>query len=679
MRFTPQFLDELRARLPVSEVVGRRVKLKKAGREWKGLSPFQQEKSPSFTVNDQKGFYHDFSSGKHGDIISFLMETEGVGFTEAVERLASMAGVPLPAATPDAARHEQRRKTLYDVMELAAKFFADTLASRNGAKARGYLGDRGISPAVQLQFRIGYAGGERFALKEHLGSHGISVEDMVEAGLLVSGDDIPVPWDRFRDRVMFPITDMRGRVIAFGGRALEKDVAAKYLNSPETPLFHKGDNLYNLAPARLAAHNGSALVVVEGYVDVIAMVGSGFAASVAPLGTALTENQLMLLWKMADEPILCFDGDKAGQKAAWRAAELALPHLAPGKSLRFALLPEGQDPDDLARSGGRGAIEEVIGAARGLADVIWSREIEGGTFATPERRAALEKRINELTNGIRDEVVRRYYRQDLAERLQRTFAPEGGRGGFGRGNYRGGGQGNFGGNFGGGSGGRFGARTSFTPGAAGRIAPRGRQASPGSQTINRQPYQVTSPQLASSSIMRGQRSAISRREALILQCLINHPWLLHDHLEEVAALELAHPEAHKLRAGIIAAFANDHHHSPEPSEQSEKMRADLAAGGFSQSLQRVELAITTAAVWGAKPDAAREDVLSTWHQLVSLHRQWHSLLRELKDAELALGDEASEANLKWLLDVKARLEEVDGTEALIEGFGESSGRFQRSV
>ena len=674
MRFTPQFLDELRARLPVSEVVGRRVKLKKAGREWKGLSPFQQEKSPSFTVNDQKGFYHDFSSGKHGDIISFLMETEGVGFTEAVERLASMAGVPLPAATPDAERHEQRRKTLYDVMELAAKFFADNLASRGGAKARGYLGDRAISPAVQLQFRIGYAGGERFALKEHLGAQGIPVEDMVEAGLLVSGEDIPVPWDRFRDRVMFPITDLRGRVIAFGGRALEKDVAAKYLNSPETPLFHKGDNLYNLAPARLAAHNGAPLVVVEGYVDVIAMVGSGYAASVAPLGTALTENQLALLWKMADEPILCFDGDKAGQKAAWRAAELALPHLAPGKSLRFALLPEGQDPDDLARSGGRGAIEEVIGAARGLADVIWSREIEGGIFATPERRAALEKRINELTNGIRDEVVRRYYRQDLAERLQRTFAPEGGRGGFGKGNYRGGGS-----NFGGASGGRFGARGSFTPGAAGRFEPRGRQASPGSQTINRQPYQVMSPQLASSSIMRGQRSAISRREALILQCLINHPWLLHDHLEEVAALELAHPEAHKLRAGIIAAFANDHHHSPEPSEQSEKMRADLAAGGFSQSLQRVELAITTVAVWGARRDAARDDVLSTWHQLVSLHRQWHSLLRELKDAELALGDEASEANLAWLRDVKARLAEVDGTEALIEGFGESSGRFQRSV
>src|SRR4051794_22497570 len=245
MRFTPQFLDDLRARLPVSEVVGRRVKLKRAGREWKGLSPFQQEKSPSFTVNDQKGFYHDFSSGKHGDIISFLMETEGVGFTEAVERLAVMAGVPLPAATPEAARHEQRRKTLHDVMELAAKFFADTLASRHGAKARGYLADRAISPTVQLQFRLGYAAGERFALKEHLGSQGIPVEDMVEAGLLVAGDDIPVPYDRFRDRGMFSITHVRGRTNSFCGRALGKGAQGENFNSPGAPPFPKGDTPYN--------------------------------------------------------------------------------------------------------------------------------------------------------------------------------------------------------------------------------------------------------------------------------------------------------------------------------------------------------------------------------------------------------------------------------------------------
>jgi DNA primase len=673
MRFTPQFLEELRARLPASEVVGRRVKLKKAGREYKGLSPFQQEKTPSFFVNDEKQAWFDFSSGKNGNIFDFVMETEGVSFPEAVERLASMAGMALPAATPDAARHEQRRKTLYDVMDLAAKFFADTLASRHGAKARGYLGDRAITPATQLQFRLGYAPGERFALKEHLGSHGISTEDMVEAGLLVAGDDIPVPYDRFRDRVMFPITDARGRVIAFGGRALEKDVPAKYLNSPEMPLFHKGDNLYNLATARQATHNGSPLIVVEGYVDVIAMVTSGFGGAVAPLGTALTENQLALLWKMADEPILCFDGDRAGQKAAYRAADLALPNLLPGKSLRFALLPEGQDPDDLARSGGRGAIEEVIGAARPLADMIWSREIEGGSFATPERRAALEARINELSNGIRDEVVRRYYRQDLAERLQRTFAPDGGRGGYGRGSF-------------GSAGGResprrFAPRGGFNQGQTGRFAPRGGRG-PGSGTssgIAPGPYQAASPQLANSPIMRGQRSAMSRREALILQSLINHPWLLDDHLEEVAALELAHPEANKLRAGIIAAFANDHHHSPDVEEQAEKMRADLEVRGLSDILQRVERAITTSAVWAARPGAAREDVLATWQQLVVLHQKTHALLREKKDAELALGEEPSEANLAWLKDVSARLVSLDGTEALIEGFGELSGRFRKSV
>ena len=674
MRFTPQFLDELRARLPVSEVVGRRVKLKKAGKEWKGLSPFHQEKTPSFTVNDQKGFYHDFSSGKHGDIISFVMETDGVGFPEAVERLASMAGVPLPAVSPDAARQDQRRKTLYDVMDLAAKFFSDTLTSRNGAKARGYLADRSIQPATQLQFRIGYAPGERFALKEHLGKLGIPVEDMVEAGLLIAGDDIPVPYDRFRDRVMFPITDVRNRVIAFGGRALEKDVPAKYLNSPETPLFHKGDNLYNLATARQAAHDGAQLVVVEGYVDVIAMVSVGFNASVAPLGTALTENQLALLWKMADEPILCFDGDNAGQRAAFRAADLALPHLKPGKSLRFALLPEGQDPDDLARSGGRGAIEEVIQAAKPLGEMIWSREVEGGSFATPERRAALEARIKELANGIRDETVRRYYWQDFTQRLQRAFSPDtsGPRGGFR-------GQNSFSqAGFGGESGRRFAPRAPFTPGAVGRGDVRGGVSTAG-RTINRSPYQVASPHLANSPIMRGQRSSFSRREALILQCLINHPWILHDHLEEVAALELAHPEAHKLRAAIIAAFANDHAHHSEPAEQSAKLRADLAKSGLSEQLQRVEKALTTKNVWGAQPGAANEDVLSTWHQLVALHRQWHSLLRELKDAELALGQDSNEANMGWLRDVKARLAEVDGLEALIEGFGESSGRFQRSV
>src|SRR5215467_6345219 len=484
--FPPQFLDELRARLPVSEVVGRRVKLRKAGREWKGLSPFNQEKTPSFTVNDQKGFFHDFSSGKHGDIFDFVMETEGLTFPEAVERLAGMAGLPVPKASKEAQAREERRKTLHDVIELAAKFFEATLAARAGAKARGYLADRSIAPATQLKFRVGYAPPERYALKEHLGAHGVSVPDMVEAGLLIAGEDVALPFDRFRDRVMFPISDFRGRVVGFGGRALGEDVPAKYLNSPETPLFHKGANLYNGAAARVAAHQGAQLIAVEGYVDVIAMVTAGFEATVAPLGTALTQEQLGLLWRMADEPVLCFDGDKAGCRAAYRAVDLALPQLRPGKSLRFAVLPDGQDPDDLVRAGGREAVDEVLAGAWPLVDMLWLRETEDGSFDTPERRAALETPIAAVAGAIGEESVRRYYRQHLADRLKGLFAPP-----------------------------------ASVPATRGRdfaerrqawAGRRGRKPVPRDALVRGQPYVVMSPNLVTSPVHRGHRSTMPRRE-----------------------------------------------------------------------------------------------------------------------------------------------------------------------
>src|SRR5262249_45880280 len=337
--------------------------------------------------------------------------------------LASLAGLAMPKMSREAQAEEGRRRTLHDVVALAAKFFEETLASRAGARARGYLADRGLEAATQLKFRIGYATSERFALKEHLGGLGVPIKDMIEAGLLVSGDDIQLPYDRFRDRVMFPIGDFAGRIVAFGGRALDKDAPAKYLNSPETPLFHKGRTLYNGAGARKAAHQGAAVIAVEGYIDVIAMVTAGYEATVAPLGTALTEDQLALLWKMADEPILCFDGDAAGRRAAYRAIDLALPHLKPGKSLRFASLPQGHDPDDLIRSAGPGAVADVLAIARPLADVLWTRETEGGRFDTPERRAGLEARISALTNAILNETVRRYYRQDLWQKLRNLAAP----------------------------------------------------------------------------------------------------------------------------------------------------------------------------------------------------------------------------------------------------------------
>jgi DNA primase len=648
MRFTPQFLDELRARLPVSEVVGKRVKLKKAGREWKGLSPFQQEKTPSFTVNDQKGIFHDFSSGRGGDIFKFVQETEGVTFPEAVERLAAMAGVPLPAFSREDEAREEKRKTLHDVMELAAKFFEATLASRPGAKARGYLADRRLEPATQLKFRIGYATGERFALKEYLGKEGVPVEDMVEAGLLIAGDDIPVPYDRFRDRVMFPITDFRGRIIAFGGRALDKDAPAKYLNSPETPLFHKGHNLYNGAVARQAVHDGAPLIVVEGYVDVIAMVTAGYPATVAPLGTALTEEQLGLLWKMADEPFLCFDGDKAGQRAAYRALDMALPRLKPGKSVRFALLPEGQDPDDLVRSAGREAVAEVLAGARGLADMLWTRETEAAALDTPERRAALEAGIKEIIRCIGDETVRRYYSDDFTARLRQLLAP------------------------------KIDARAERAPPRYGGPASARRQSGrgwsgPGARNRgNAHESLPPSARLSGSPIVRGLRSAVPAREALLLMTIVNHPWLLENHAEEFAELDLLSSDADQLRRAVLD--AGSEHRFGQDSADRDKLRAAIAARGLDATLSRIEASITHRSDWPAHAGTAAGDVTQWWSHVVTLHRKKRTLNRELKDAEHALGEEPTDANLAWLRDVQARLSALDGSEAQIEGFGALSGR-----
>src|SRR5579863_2667429 len=421
MRFAPSFLEELKARLPVSDVVRRKVKLMKAGREWRGLSPFTSEKTPSFFVNDHKMAWFDFSSGRNGNIFDFLMATEGLSFPEAVERLAAEAGLALPKASPEAEAQDKRRASLQEVLEWAARFFESELMHERGAKARAYLAGRGLGPEIQKRFRLGYAPGDKFALRDALAAKGASAEMMIEAGLLISGDDIAVPYDRFRDRVMFPIADRAGRIVAFGGRALEKDVQAKYLNSPETPLFHKGSLLYNHHNARQAAHEKGTVIAVEGYVDVISMSVAGFANTVAPLGTALTEAQCALLWKMAEEPILCFDGDRAGRKAAYRAIDTALPLIGPGRSLRFALLPEGQDPDDLARSGGTEAVEAVLDQALPLVDLIWLRETEGGTPTTPERRAALESRLGELCSLIQDPTLRRYYAAEFQSRLANLF------------------------------------------------------------------------------------------------------------------------------------------------------------------------------------------------------------------------------------------------------------------
>jgi DNA primase len=421
MRFPPSFLDELKARLQVSDVVGRRVKLKKAGREWKGLSPFQQEKSPSFTVNDQKQFYHDFSTGKHGNIFDFVMETEGVSFPEAVERLASLAGLPLPRTSREEEQREERAKSLFDVMELATKYFEQNLASNVGALARGYLSDRAIAPSTNVEFRLGYATANRFGLKEYLGSKGVPVADMIETGLLIAGDDIPVPYDRFRDRVMIPIHDQRGRVIGFGGRALKSDVQPKYLNSPETSIFHKGSVVFNFHRAREPAHKIGSVVAVEGYMDAIAIYQAGIKSVVATMGTAFTEEQIGTLWRLSPEPVICFDSDRAGIAAAYRSIDRILPLLTVGRTFRFVFMLEQKDPDDLIREKGVEAFKNVLAGSLPMWDVLWGREIADTDVRTPDKQAALEQKLYGLIRTIKDPNIHKAYFRTCRMQLANLF------------------------------------------------------------------------------------------------------------------------------------------------------------------------------------------------------------------------------------------------------------------
>jgi DNA primase len=421
MRFPPSFLDELKARLPVSDVVGKRVKLKKAGREWKGLSPFQQEKTPSFTVNDQKQFYYDFSTGKHGNIFDFVMETEGVSFPEAVERLASLAGLPLPRTSREEEQREERQKSLFDVMELATKYFEQNLASKVGAQARGYLSDRAIVPSTCLEFRLGYAAPDRFGLKEYLGSQGVSVADMIETGLLIAGDDIPVPYDRFRDRVIIPIHDQRGRVIAFGGRALRGEVQPKYLNSPETSIFHKGSIVFNFHRAREPAHKAGSVVAVEGYMDAIAIYQAGIKSVVATMGTAFTEDQIATLWRLSSEPLICFDSDRAGVAAAHRSIDRILPLLTVGRSFRFVFMREEKDPDDLIREKGVQAFKDVLAGSLPMWDVLWEREIADTDVKTPDKQAALEQKLYGLIRTIKEPTVYKAYFRTCRMQLANLF------------------------------------------------------------------------------------------------------------------------------------------------------------------------------------------------------------------------------------------------------------------
>lgn len=419
MRFPPSFLEEIRNRLPVSQVVGKRVKLKRQGREQSGLCPFHQEKSPSFTVSDSKAFFHCFGCGEHGDVFDWVCKTEGLDFPDAVARLAEEAGMPMPKPDPESVKREARRLSLMELTEKAADHYRRQLEGPAGRHVREYLGSRGVTAADAERFRIGFASDDKFGVKTALLKEGAQEADLVEAGLLITAEDVLTPYDRFRNRVMFPVCDDRGRVVSFGGRALDPDAHAKYLNGPETAIFHKGSVLYNGHAARKAAHDAETpAVLVEGYLDVVSAVRAGFQGTAAPMGTAMTPDQCRLLWRMNDEPVICYDGDAAGVRAAYKSISVVMPLLVPGRSVRFCLLPEGQDPDDIIRHRGPAAFENAIAMSVSLVDLLWRRETAGKTLGTPERRAALEHAIVEATEVIADPTLKREYRSDLRDRIR---------------------------------------------------------------------------------------------------------------------------------------------------------------------------------------------------------------------------------------------------------------------
>ena len=654
MQFPPSFLDEIRSRVSLSAVVGRSVqwdrRKSQAGRgDFWACCPFHSEKTPSFHADDRKGFYHCFGCKASGDVFTFMVEKEGVSFPEAVERLAAEAGLPLPQPGPGEEVRAADRASLYDVMELAAQFFERALGRPEGAAARAYLAGRGLVEEVLGAFRIGFALDSKYALKTHLAEAGISPERMAEAGLLIAGEDVPVAFDRFRNRIIFPIRDGRGRVIAFGGRAMSPDAPAKYLNSPDTDLFRKGTVLYNIDLARGPAHRQGTVVAVEGYMDVIALARAGFGNAVAPLGTALTENQLALLWRMSAEPIVCFDGDEAGRKAAYRALDVALPLLRPGHSLRFAFMPAGQDPDDLLREEGPEALAGILTAAAPLVEVLWRRFLDLNDRATPERRARFEADLRAAAGVIADSKVRSHYLAELDDRLNGLWAA-GRRAGPSR----------------------YGPRRNSEY----RRSDRQRVSPPWARhaSFDRMGgMQLPSSELRALAARTGRRQIHEQREGLILAALLNHPELLQEEAERLAETEFATPELDRLRRQLLDTIAL-YQGFDGTSLKNRLNQTDSHAG-----LARIEETAKRLGVWFVLSGAALDDVRTGFRQMMALHRKAVTLERELMAAERLLAEAPNETNLAHLNQIRDELHSAVGVEAAIDGFGEASGRISGPV
>ena len=628
MAFSPQFLDEIRARLTLSDVVSRRVKLQLRSREHTGLCPFHNEKSPSFTVSNDKAFYHCFGCGAHGDVIGYLMQSEGISFPEAVERLAAEAGLEVPVSSPEERAQEQRRAGLLEVMEAACRHYEETLRSPMGKTALAYLKGRGLSDETIRRFRLGFAPPGN-TIKTAIMSDAMPESLLAEGGLVRTPDDGRPSYDFFRDRVLFPIADARGRIIAFGGRTMG-DGEPKYLNSPDTPLFDKRRTLYGLSQARSAAHDKKRILVTEGYMDVIALSQNGIAEAVAPLGTALSESHLALLWKVADEPYLCFDGDAAGQRAQARSAERALPLLAPERSLRFITLPPGEDPDSLVSTQGAPAMEELIAKSTSLDSVIWHIETAGREFDTPERIAGLEKRLEDRALSIADRKVQFQYQSLFRQKLRDMVNASRNPGGNAGNNYGGRNQGAYGGgNFnrggrGGGAGG-FGGRNGGRKSPWGAASWEDRRVGPGPGSL---------PDQAGRS---GPDILKKRHEQVLLAVILNHPELLDMFAEDLAMVNVSNPKLDNLRQEILKVYALTE------NLDSEGLKTQLVNQGNSVILQSVLASDVYVHAGFARQDAAEDAVRAGFLQVLASHLA-PARRAELEDARRLYVNEPTDEN-----------------------------------
>jgi len=586
---SPAFLDELRNRTTLSTLIGRTVKLQKNGNEWKACCPFHNEKTPSFYVNDDKAFYHCFGCSAHGDAIRWMTEQRGLSFIDAVKELALAAGMEMPAPDPRAAERTERQSGLVSASEAARTWFAEQLQGIAGGEARAYIQRRGISADLVQAFGIGFAPDSRGKLKSALADFGTPT--LVEAGLLIAVDE-KEPYDRFRGRLMIPIRDPRGRTIAFGGRIIGQG-EPKYLNSPDTPLFDKGRTLYNVDRAGPASRKARRLIVVEGYMDVIGLAGVGIDEVVAPNGTAVTEAQLERMWRLAEVPILCFDGDSAGQKAAVRAALRALPMLAPGRTLSFVTLPAGQDPDDLARSGGRPAIEAVLAETQPLVDLLWRHEQAAVPLDTPEARAGLRQRLATHADAIADPGVRDQYRIEFRARFDALY------------------------------------RTQPQP-------PMRSQGTAGRRSFGRPGFSRALPQPASDNARSIGKGGIDRTMArAIIAGLILHPEATADHAEALAGLALGDALLERVRDALVGAAFGGTLETTDPAHI-------LAEAGLGRAAEELRHTIGLAFSFlrsDADPERARRDLGEAIDVLVTRPQ----IDKALADATRALGTETDEA------------------------------------